>query len=173
MNHAIEQYRQLRDEVDGISERLSGIHAAWMQCGKGCCGCCQNLSVWPVEFYSILDEIKASGWKVPSFDEQADCGFLADGLCSIYPFRPMICRTHGLPLVYWHDETDPPGYGVMFCEKNFTDADDIEFTPDNIINMDEINEKLAQANVAFIEDRKELGLEPSSRIELRRLVEEL
>ncbi|MHC5083960.1 MAG: YkgJ family cysteine cluster protein, partial [Planctomycetota bacterium] len=117
MIQAIEQYRQLRDEVDAKAETLSGVHADQMRCAKGCFGCCLDLSVWPVEFYSILDEMKAAGWKKPEFDEAAGCGFLTDGLCAIYPFRPIICRTHGLPLVYWHDETDPPGWGVMFCEK--------------------------------------------------------
>ena len=169
MNQSIKDYRRLRDEVDGISERVSEIHSDRMCCAKGCCHCCQNLSVWPVEFYSILDEIRAFEWKVPAFNEQAACGFLHEGLCAIYPFRPMICRTHGLPLVYWHDETDPPGWGVMFCEKNFTESDDIEFTPENVINMDEVNEKLARANVAFIEERKDLPFKIDTRLELKLL----
>ncbi len=172
-DQSIQEYRRLRGEVDLTSARVSEIHAERMHCGKGCCGCCDNLSVWPVEFYSILDEIRAFEWEVPAFNEQAACGFLKEGLCSIYPFRPMICRTHGLPLVYWHDETDPPGWGVMFCEKNFAESDDIEFTPENVINMDEVNEKLARANAAFIEERADLGLAIDSRIELRQLLEEL
>ena len=61
----------------------------------------------------------------------------------------------------------------MFCEKNFTESDDIEFTPENVINMDDVNEKLARANVAFIEERADLGLEIDSRIELRQLLKEL
>ena len=152
---------------------MSDVHTGCMACQKGCCNCCLNLSVWPVEFYSIVEEMKAFEWEIPEFNETAGCGFLKDGLCAIYPFRPLICRTHGLPLVYWHDETDPQGWGVMFCEKNFTGSDEIDFGPDNTLNMDEVNEKLARLNLAFIEERKDLGLEPTSRIELRQLLDEL
>ncbi len=173
MNNPIEQYRQLRIQVDQKATVLESGHSDHMACQKGCCGCCLNLSVWPVEFYSILDEMKRCGWKKPAFDEAAGCGFLKDGLCAIYPFRPVICRTHGLPLVYWHDETDPPGWGVMFCEKNFTESDDLAFGPDNTLNMDEINEKLARLNIAFIEAHPELNLMPETRIELRKLLDEL
>ncbi|MBC8379143.1 MAG: YkgJ family cysteine cluster protein [Planctomycetes bacterium] len=133
-----------------------------------------DLSVWPVEFYSIVEEIKTAEWPIPQLSHEKECRFLdTDGHCQIYPFRPLICRTHGLPLVYWHDETDPPGYGVMFCEKNFASSDEIDFSPDNTLNMDEVNEKLARLNLAFIEKNQDLRLEPTTRIELRRLLDYL
>ena len=172
MTQAINTYYQLRDEVDRKAAELASVHAERMHCVKGCCSCCQNLSVWPVEFYSIFDELKGVGIK-PELNDDKACGFLKDGLCSIYPFRPLICRTHGLPLAYWHDETDPPGYGVMFCEKNFQNADKIDFGPDNTLNMDEVNEKLARINIAFVEEEKEPSFEPTHRIELRRLLDYL
>lgn len=174
MNNPIDQYRQLRSQVDQQAAVLESCHSDHMACQKGCCGCCLNLSVWPVEFYSILEEMKSAGWKKPVLNEDKDCVFLdGQGSCQIYPFRPMICRTHGLPLVYWHDETDPPGWGVMFCEQNFTEADEIAFGPDNTLNMDTINEKLARLNVAFVEAHPELDLTPQSRIELKQLVDDL
>ena len=173
-NNSIQQYRQLRDEVDGISEMLFEIHSERMCCAKGCCHCCQNLSVWPVEFYSIVEEMKTAGWAKPQLNDGKECSFLDEqGDCQIYPFRPIICRTHGLPLVYWHDETDPPGYGAMFCEKNFEDSDKIDFGPDNTLNMDEVNEKLAKLNLAFIKQKKDSSLEPTTRIELRNLLDYL
>ena len=169
MNNAIQQYRQLRDAIDQKATALKKVHSMHMECAKGCCGCCMNLSVWPVEFYSIVEEMKCFEWDKPQFNEVAACGYLKDGLCSIYPFRPIICRTHGLPLVYWHDETDPPGYGVMFCEKNFQGEDEIDFAPENTLNMDEVNEKLARLNIAFIEENQDLSTEPTTRIELQKL----
>ena len=173
MTHAIGQYRQLRDEVDQLSDELSEMHTDKMQCDKGCCDCCMNLSVCPVEFYSILDQMKAANWPKPALNDDKECGFLDEqGNCQIYSFRAIICRTHGLPLVYWHEETDPPGWGVMFCEQNFTKADEIDFGPDTTLNMDEVNERLARINVAFLEESKHLKLEPATRIELRRLLDE-
>jgi Fe-S-cluster containining protein len=166
----IQQYHQLRGEIDQKAAKLEKVHGEYMQCAKGCCGCCMNLSVWPVEFYSILEEMKAAAWPKPVLNEDKECAFLNEqGACRIYPFRPIICRTHGLPLVYWHDETDPPGYGVMFCQHNFKDADNIPFGADNTLNMDQINEKLAQINVAFLEERQDLKLNMTTRIELKEL----
>ena len=174
MNSTIEIYHRLRDEVDRKAAVLEQLHADWMACKKGCSGCCMNLTVWPVEFYAILEEMKAAGAAKPMLNADKACGFLdGEGGCVIYAYRPMICRTHGLPLVYWHDETDPPGYGVMFCEKNFQNADEIDFGPDNTLNMDEVNEKLARLNVAFVEEKKDLSLESDTRIEMRKLLDYL
>lgn len=171
MNKSIQQYRQLRGDVDQTAAKLEKVHAEHMQCGKGCCGCCMNFSIWPVEFYSILGEMKAANRSRPVLSEDAECGFLdkEDG-CQIYPFRPVICRTHGLPLAYWHDETDPPGWGIMFCEQNFTKADEIEFGPDTTLNMDEVNEQLAYLNITFLEENKDLHLKPTDRIQLKELL---
>ena len=174
MNNSIQQYRQLRDEVDQKAAALETFHVEHMECQKGCCGCCMNLSVWPVEFYSIVEEMKVVRRPKPQLNDGKECSFLDEqGNCQIYPFRPIICRTHGLPLVYWHEETDPPGYGVMFCEKNFQRADEIDFGPYNTLNMDEVNEKLARLNVTFVEENKDLSLEPTTRIELRSLLDYL
>jgi Fe-S-cluster containining protein len=133
-----------------------------------------DLTVWPVEFYSIVEEMKVARWPKPQFNDDRACGFLdADSGCQIYPFRPIICRTHGLPLVYWHEDSDPPGYGVIFCDKNFEAGQEIEFTPDNTLDMDKINEKLARVNLVFLDERKDLSLEAESRIELRKLLDYL
>ena len=172
MVQAIEIYYRLREEVDSKVAVLEKLHKDWMACKKGCCGCCMNLSVWPVEFYSILDQMKSAYRPRPVLNEDNECGFLdGQGGCQIYPFRPILCRTHGLPLVYWHEETEPPGWGVMFCEQNFTKADKIDFGPDTTLNMDEVNERLARINVAFLEESKHLKLELTTRIELRRLLD--
>ena len=168
----IQQYRQLRDEVDRKAAELETVHADWMACKKGCSGCCMNLSVWPVEFFSILAELKETGWPRPQLNLDGECVYLdAGSACQIYPFRPLICRTHGLPLVYWHEDADPPEYGVMFCEKNFKGADKVTFTAENTLNMEEANEKLARLNLAFIEENDDAELEPQTRIELRRLMD--
>lgn len=170
MDSTIEMYYQLRDEVDRKAAELGRIHTDWIACKKGCSGCCMNLSVWPVEFYAILEEIQAAGWPRPQLDHHGECVYLDTGsACQIYPFRPLICRTHGLPLVYWHEDTSPPGYGVMFCEKNFKNAE-IDFGPHNSLNMEEANEQLARLNLAFIEENPDLGLEPATRIELHNLL---
>jgi len=167
----VDRYYTLRDEVDGQAAGLGKVHKVWLACRKGCCSCCLNLSVWPVEFYAILEQMKTSNWPKPQLNEDKECGYLDDeGGCQMYPFRPIICRTHGLPLAYWQDDSDPPGYGVSFCEKNFEAAYDIRFDAENTLNMDEVNEKLARINLAFLEANPDLNFQPIARIELRKLL---
>jgi len=49
------------------------------------------------------------------------CPALVDGACTIYEFRPMICRKFGIPL--WNP--DRPGR-VHACQLNFKDGEEIE-----------------------------------------------
>ena len=171
MKDAIEQYRQLRDDVDRQADLLFEAHSHYMQCRRQCTDCCINLTVWPVEFFAILEDLRAAAVK-PVFDAKASCGFLKDGLCQIYAFRPIICRTHGLPLVYLDDEADEPVHGVTFCQKNFTglDADAIAFGPANTLDMDAVNETLARLHTAFLDAGGQSGPDGDSRIALAALV---
>ena len=174
MIKAIEIYYRLREEVDSKATVLEKLHGKWMACKKGCCSCCLDLSVWPVEFYAILNEMKAANRPRPVLSEDKECGFLdEEGGCQIYPFRPVICRTHGLPLAYWQEDNHPPGYGIIFCDQNFDAAGEICFDANNTLNMDQINEKLARVNIVFLEEHPELNLEPTDRIELRQILDEL
>lgn len=170
ISEAIIGYRILRDEVDRITASLERMHGQHIECKRGCCECCINLSVWPVEFYSILDELQRDNDRKVAFTEAASCGFLCKEECILYPYRPIICRTHGLPLVYWHEEIDPPGYGVMFCRKNFTGSDDIPFNSENTVCMDEINTRLARLNLEFISQLDAPHVTPETRLELKQLV---
>lgn len=166
----LQEYRQLRQDVDRQAERLSAMHAGQMRCQQKCTDCCINLTVWPVEFYAILEDVKAADIRLV-FDMQASCGFLKEGLCQLYPFRPLICRTHGLPLVYLDDVQDEPVYGVTFCEKNFSDAETMDFDSDNTLNMDNINERLARLQTEFSSAGGPEGSEPNGRMALSRLIE--
>jgi Fe-S-cluster containining protein len=174
MNDIFEQYRQLRKKVDTIAERLEEVHRKQMQCRQKCTDCCINLTVWPVEFYAILEDLKTAQTK-PEFDPAGGCGFLQNGLCQIYPFRPIICRTHGLPLVYLDDEQDEPVHCVTFCEKNFLgpDADSLEFGPESTLDLDELNEKLALLYTDYLQAGGQEGPDGHGRIALSRLVDYL
>ena len=175
MSNAIEQYRQLIGKIDAVAQKLTSIHADHITCAQQCCSCCTNISVWPVEFYSILDQLRQAGITNLTFDENATCGFLKDNLCQLYQFRPIICRTHGLPIVFRNDDTDPPEYSVSFCEKNFTaiDPQSFEFNSENTLNIDDLNYELCTINQAFIDEHPEKQFTEKTRIELRELINHL
>lgn len=172
MNEIIHQYRLLRNEIDKHARRLAAVHSAHIRCKAQCTDCCINLTVWPVEYFAILDDLKTAGVS-PVFDAQASCGLLKDGLCQIYPFRPVICRTHGLPLVYLDDERDEPAYGVMFCQKNFQAAGALAFGPDNTLNMDAVNDTLARLHTDYRAAGGQRGGDENGRIALSRLIDDL
>ncbi len=172
MDEVIQKYRQLRADVDRQSDALYAIHAHHIRCRQQCTDCCMNLTVWPVEFFAIVEDVRAAGIR-PVFDEAASCGFLKDGLCQIYSFRPIICRTHGLPLVYLDDRDDEPSHCVIFCQKNFTasQADAIKFGPANTLDMDQVNQSLARLHTAYLESGAPAGRDEQGRLALARLLE--
>jgi Fe-S-cluster containining protein len=168
---AIHLYRKLRQQTDQLTAGLEKIHTGRMVCRKGCCHCCTNLTVFPVEFFSIAEEMKLAGWSKLTFDAARVCGYLDEhGACEIYPYRPMICRTQGLPLAFYDDETQ--GYSVTFCPQNFTkDADTLEFNAENTLKLDMMNDKLFEIHLQFLAEHPEMNMDSKSRIELKHLGE--
>jgi Fe-S-cluster containining protein len=166
---ATQLYRDMRQQTDPLTAGLEKIHIGRLVCRKGCCLCCTNLKVFPVEFFSIVEEMKKDGWNKPAFDAARTCGYLNEqGACEIYPYRPMICRTQGLPLAFYDD--DSQGYSVTFCPQNFTvDADKLDFNADNTLNLDRLNDKLFEIHLQFLAEHPEMSLTEQSRIELSRL----
>lgn len=101
-----------------IDERAQSIEGDLpLQCALGCCACClDDLSVCASE----AEYIRVNNALLLENEEphaKGACAFLdTHGACRIYPHRPYICRTHGLPL-RWFDD------GVEYrdiCEKNET-----------------------------------------------------
>ncbi len=82
-----------------------------VQCVPGCVSCCHTtISVCRVEADFILEEGGEQAgdvapdqgprvrWVLGEPDTEP-CAFLApNGLCRIYPVRPLICRSHGVPV---------------------------------------------------------------------------
>jgi len=172
LEKAIQDYLQLRDSADQIAAELGVIHAGLLVCRKGCCQCCTNLSVFPVEFFAMVEAMKKAGWTKLHFNAAATCGYLSEKReCEIYPFRPIICRTQGLPLAFYDD--DAQGYSVTFCPKNFAgvEPEQINFGPDSTLNLDDLNDDLFDIHLQYLAEHPELGYTEKSRIELRRLGE--
>jgi len=65
-----------------------------------CRSCLSELQQrWPqlVNPY-LLNDLPDDGWTAMPEEDETPCPLLgADGLCLVYPFRPMTCRLHGLP----------------------------------------------------------------------------
>jgi uncharacterized protein len=167
----IERYFKLLLRVDAESGRLTALHGKALVCRPGCAACCRNLSVFPVEFHAIQQAIARAGVDSGNvtFDASAPCGFLNEGVCRIYPFRPVICRTHGLPILFLDDSSGKYTWEVSFCELNFAGRENIEFTENMLLDVEEINTELSRINRDFIALKKQEKEHSLLRIPLKAL----
>lgn len=145
------KYKVLVKEIDKVTARLEKVHHNHLQCKNGCDLCCIDFSIFPLEYYSILNSLNIENLKpVPVENSENNiCSFLVNHSCTIYQHRPIMCRTHGLPLLYANDDGD---YELSACELNFTDFDFEDFTMDNTLPQDKYNSKLFVLNKQFIAD---------------------
>jgi hypothetical protein len=94
----------LHAKVDAFFARALARHGDDMECRTGCSDCCRvRLTITGVEAAAIRDEV--AGW--PAAERRAlaaagpedRCAALDDaGRCRIYAARPIVCRSHGVPI---------------------------------------------------------------------------
>lgn len=151
MDKNIEHYKKLRKRVDKQVQKLEEMHRPHLACKMGCDLCCMDYSIFPIEFYSIAMELKKNKFQpvLPSVNNNSSCIFLHNHACSIYAERPVICRTHGLPLLYMNDNEE---WELSACELNFTEFDMEEFTNGNTFPQDRFNSELFMLNKEFIQN---------------------
>jgi Fe-S-cluster containining protein len=139
-----QQYDRLIEDLERQIARLRPILGTRLHCRPGCAGCCQPFSVFALEAAVIAQE--ASGLTLPP--APGVCAFLRDDLCRIYPFRPLICRSQGLPLAY--ADLDRQCLEVSACPVNF--PADSEFVMEELLFLDETNQRLAALNILYCRD---------------------
>jgi uncharacterized protein len=126
-SHAAAALVVLRARVDAHFEAAKERSPEQFCCGPGCHGCClPGLGVFGIEAERIRGALRALGERDrearrtvrrQASDESRDrCALLVDGRCSIYGERPMLCRSHGLPVL-------GPDAQVSGCPLNFTTED--------------------------------------------------
>ena len=138
------QYEQLAAKVDAFHDRVTDAHPGALTCHSGCSRCCEvHLSVLPLEFERIeaavlllsAEERESIAARVAAGKQDARCPLLDDaGRCRVYEARPMICRSHGLPI----QVGEPPVWDV--CPLNFPDGPDLAtLDPDTVMNVETVN----------------------------------
>jgi len=109
-----------------------------------------DFSIFPVEFFTIADELKGKDIKFNQGAAEDECPMLIEGLCSIYESRPFICRSHGLPLLSMGEE----GWELSHCELNFTEST-CDFDENNTLAHDRFNSRLFMLNKEFLRTLKD------------------
>ena len=165
---ALAKYAQLVAKVDTKFNAIHQQHRADMQCGKGCAACCKpGLTVSSVEAAAIKDyvsqhsEVRAQLDALDALTDAASrangCALLTkDGGCSIYPVRPLVCRSHGAPLKWREKESALRDV----CPLNFTENSLEQIADSDFIDLDTLNTLLALINGAFSQSADPLQRTP-------------
>lgn len=149
MTFNFREYEELIREVDKLSNALSSTHKKHIACKKGCDLCCMNYKILPVEYFALKQALKNKPVDLqPSINNS--CIFLKNHICQVYNSRPIICRTHGLPLLFMNEDQ----WELSACELNFKEFSDEDFTPENTFPQDTFNSKLFLVNQSFIKENK-------------------
>jgi Fe-S-cluster containining protein len=166
---AFKEYYKLIDEIDLLYERLSDKYKDQMMCKVGCDKCCENYGLLPVEFYAIRAKMYGEVKRFEPVEDEIEegrCPFLKESMCTIYNYRPIICRSHGLPLLFMGEDDN---WEMSICDLNFVDYDLTKFTEGNTFPMDRYNSKLFMLNRKFLNQNPDLGCDEYQFVSLNRL----
>lgn len=147
----LQNYRALVAKVDSFCHSVENTYAQHISCNAGCDSCCRHLSLFPVEAHALAEAAAelppAEAERLRQQVEAASpdrCPLLMAGLCLLYAHRPLICRTHGLPLLIKEGEATR----VDCCPLNFTG---LETLPGGaVLNLENVNAALVAINAVFV-----------------------
>lgn len=99
-------YKLFLDQLDEKLEKYRELHKDFICCKIGCSACCEKgdypLSAIELEYlmqgYINLDTEKKKlvQENIKNMKKGESCPFLINNKCAVYPYRPIICRVHGL-----------------------------------------------------------------------------
>jgi Fe-S-cluster containining protein len=148
----LKNYHDLVHRVDSLCGEIVRTCADSITCRKGCDVCCRHFSVFWVEAVNLAraagdlpkEQLALLRNRAESLVGHDVCPLLDDGSCILYAHRPIICRTHGLPIIIRHGED----VQVDYCPRNFQN---VATLPGNaIVDLDRLNETLAAINLLFV-----------------------
>jgi hypothetical protein len=167
----LDNYQALLRKVDELCAAVTSEFAAQINCRAGCSGCCREITLFPVEAAALLaalsglsPEMTAKLAATVADCENGCCPLLVDGLCLVYAARPIICRTHGLPLLLNADGERT----VDFCPENFQGATSLPGQA--IINLELLNQALVTINALFVEDTNDAYLKNDQRLRISTII---
>ena len=164
-----EKYHALQTDIDNECSRLELMHKGQMKCGIGCDSCCESLTLFPIEYFYIKANIEIFN-NLPKNrllnSLTKACRFLVNGKCTIYEFRPIICRTQGLPLLY--ENNKGTGFELSVCRLNFKNVDISVFNTENALYMPPFTSRLFLLNKEFVENNFNGKYKPVDRLKLNK-----
>lgn len=103
-------YKKFLEELDKRLNSYFEKYKNFIHCTSGCSACCEKgdypISQLELEyimqgFINLDNKTKIQIQNnIKSMEKGGKCPFLLNNLCSIYPYRPVICRVHGLAYLF-------------------------------------------------------------------------
>ncbi|HEX9078967.1 MAG TPA: YkgJ family cysteine cluster protein [Desulfuromonadaceae bacterium] len=152
MDDVLANYRHLVARVDALCQGIEAALHGQITCTEGCSSCCTSVTLFPVEAAALraaLDNLPAeqaavARRHVAEHAEEERCPLLEHHRCLLYAARPIICRTHGLPILY----TDNNEQRVDCCPHNLEQCDSLPGTA--VIDLERLNALLVAVNALFL-----------------------
>jgi len=134
----VSRLAELNAKIDGFFARAFARHGDDMQCNTGCSDCCHvRLSITGVEADAIRAHVAA--WPAErrrsllAVGPADRCAALDEnGRCKIYEARPVVCRSHGVPIRMRQDSVPV----IQACFRNFTRT---EAAPDCVLDQETLS----------------------------------
>lgn len=154
MASLLANYRALVARVDELCREIGEGWGTHIVCHQGCDSCCRHLQLFPVEAAALAAalhtlppaevlELQTRARQAPL---DAPCPLLDTGSCRLYAARPLICRTHGLPLLM----TGAQGAHVDYCPKNFAGVASLPAAA--VIDLERLNTALVAINQLYLRE---------------------
>lgn len=171
----MERYHELTAKVDAFFGQVRDRYRDAMQCGAGCSECCHvRLTVTQVEAAAISEGLAtvdaAERTAIADGAEAAAPGICSaldgDGQCRIYRWRPLVCRSQGVPVKTVDDESRLPV--VSACHLNFDGGAGLDkVDPKAVLDQTTLSTVLAAIEIAYANEN---GTEAGERVDLLRLL---
>jgi Fe-S-cluster containining protein len=157
MPHLLDNYKQLIAKIDAICRRIESALGEQITCSGGCSSCCTAITIFPVEAAALRDALNA----LPEQEAESirqhvaqnasgeRCPLLSHQHCLLYSARPIICRTHGLPITYSEEHQQKSDC----CPLNMTETETI--SGNNVIDLDRLNAMLVAVNSLYLSQSEE------------------
>jgi hypothetical protein len=171
---AEERLAELWQKVDAFFERVGGRYPGALACEPGCADCCKReLTVTSVEAARVeraLGRLDAAARADLAGRLKGDAcvALREDGRCAIYEARPVVCRSHGLPLRFM----EPAAEGrralpvLDACPLNFVGRDLAALDADCVLDQQTLSVMLGALDALHAQETGH----PAVRRPLRELI---
>jgi Fe-S-cluster containining protein len=153
MKQLLDNYYQMVSRVDALCREIQNALSDQITCREGCSSCCTAITLFPVEAAALAAALEAlPDSERTSIQRHAAehaagerCPLLKDHRCLLYGARPIICRTHGLPIIY----TEGTQRKVDCCPHNLVEGEQ-PLSGSAIIDLDRLNTLLVAVNALYL-----------------------